>query len=283
MKISMLLIALALSRICCAQFVEEAQVEIYPIQIGWDKTTVLVFPFEVVSADFGSPAVLSQKDIAAPNVLKLKAGQRHFASTSMYVITTEGKLYPFSVGYTEYPDARPIDMGRQREVEHAKVMLKESSINPADLAAVLDEMSQRIPSEISWGKRSGLVRLGLGELVEKDGVLFFQLAVENKSWVDYLPEKWKFAIQDKRQAKRTAIRQLTMEPVSFTTFKGVGGKSGGVAVFAFPRFTISDAKEFSIQLFEKNGDRNPVLSISGKELLQSDPILISNHNLNNHD
>lgn len=283
MKISMLLIALALSRICCAQFVKEAQLDTYPLHIGWDKTTVLVFPFEVVSADFGSSAVLSQKDKAAPNVLKLKAAQRHFASTSMYVITTEGKLYPFTVGFTEYPDARPIDMGIQKEVEHAKVILKGSSMNPALISAVLDEMLQRIPSELSWGKKRGMIRLGLGELIEKDGILFFQLAVENKSWGDYLPEKWIFKVQDKRQAKRTAIRQLVMEPVAFTTFEGVGGKSSALGVFAFPKFTISDAKELTIQIFEKNGDRNPVLSISGKELLQADPILISNHNLNYHD
>ncbi|WP_057937931.1 DUF4138 domain-containing protein [Algoriphagus resistens] len=276
MRISMLLIAFALSRICCAQLVHEAQTETYPIQIGWDKTTVLVFPYEVVSADFGSPAVLSQKDKAAPNVLKLKAGVRHFASTSMYVITTEGKLYPFTVGFTEYPDARPIDMGKQQEVEYAKALLEGSVMNAADISAVINDLSQRTPDRLFWGKKRGMIRLGLGELVEKEGVLFLQLAVENESRVDYLPKKWLFTVQDKKQTKRTAIRELTMEPIAFSPFQGVGGKSAGLAVFAFPRFTISDAKELSIQIFESNGDRNPVVTLSGKKLLQVNPILISN-------
>ncbi|PZX59333.1 conjugative transposon TraN protein [Algoriphagus ratkowskyi] len=276
MRIPMLLIAFALSRICCAQLVNEAQTEMYPLQIGWDKTTVLVFPFEVVSADFGSPAVLSEKDKAAPNVLKLKAAQRYFSPTSMYVITAEGKLYPFTVGFTEYPDARPIDIGKQQEVEYAKALLDGSVMNAADISAVIEEMSQRIPHRFSWGKKSGMIRLSLGEIVEKDGLLFFQLAVENESWVDYLPQKWLFTIQDKRESKRTAIRQLTLEPISFSPFPGVEGKSAGLAVFAFPRFTIADAKELSIQIFESNGDRNPVVTLSGKKLLQVKPILISN-------
>ena len=72
------------------------------------------------------------------------------------------------------------------------------------------------------------------------------------------------------------LRILAMEPVPFTTFEGVGGKSSALGVFAFPKFTISDAKELTIQVFEKNGDRNPALSVSGKKLLQADPILISN-------
>jgi conjugative transposon TraN protein len=277
MRIPMLLIAFALSQICCAQIVKQAQMETYPIQIGWDKTTVLVFPYEVFSADFGSAAVLSEKDKVAPNVLKIKAAQRHFTRTSMYVITAEGKLYPFTVGYTEFPDARPIDMGKQQEVEHTEALLKGLKMNQADITAVLEKMSQRTPNELSWGKKRGMIRLGLGEVVEKDGLLFLQLAVENESGMDYLSENWLFTVQDKRQTKRTAIRQIVMEPVFFSSFQGVAGKSAALAVFAFPRFTISDSKELTIQLFETNGDRNPSLSVNGKKLLMAKPILISNH------
>jgi len=275
MRIPMLLIAFALSRICCAQLVNEAQTEMYPLQIGWDKTTVLIFPYEVVSADFGSPAVLSEKDKTASNVLKIKAAQRYFSPTSMYVITSEGKLYPFTVGFTEYPDARPIDIGKQQEIEYTKALLKGSVMSAADISDVIEEISQRTPDRLFWGKKKGMIRLGLGEIVEKDGLLFFQLAVENKSRVDYLPEKWLFTVQDKKQSKRTAVRELTMKPISFSPFQGVEGKSAGLAVFAFPRFTIADAKEFSIQVFETNGDRNPVVKLSGKKLLQVNPILIS--------
>ncbi|MBN3584832.1 DUF4138 domain-containing protein [Algoriphagus aestuarii] len=254
------------------------RLETYPIQIGWDKTTVLVFPHEVVSADFGSPAVLSEKDKIAPNVLKLKAGVRHFVPTSMYVITAAGKLYPFTVGFTEYPDERPIDMGKQSEVEYVTTRLKGTAMNAADVSSVINELTQRTPEKLVWGKRSGRIRLGLGEIVEKEGLLFFQLAVENESWVDYLAQKWQFTVQDKRQAKRTAIRRVELEPISFSPFPGAEGKSKGVIVFAFPRFTIADAKEFAIQVFETNGDRNPMVRLSGKKLLQVNPILISNHN-----
>ncbi|WP_192085671.1 DUF4138 domain-containing protein [Algoriphagus sp. Y33] len=113
-------------------------------------------------------------------------------------------------------------------------------------------------------------------MAEKGGLLFLLLAVDNNSTVDYLSENWNFTVQDKRQPKRTAIRSLGMDPVSSTSFDGVPGKSASMAVFAFPGFTISDAKKFKIQVFEKNGDRNPGLEISGRELLKAEPILISN-------
>ena len=278
MKIPMLVIAVVLSQICCAQIVEEAQIETYSIQIGWDKTTVLVFPYEVVSADFGSQAVLSEKDKIAPNVLKLKAGVRHFIPTSMYVITAAGKLYPFTVGFTEHPDERPIDMGKQEEVEFVNTRLKGTAMNAGEVSSVIHELTQSTPDRMVWGKRTGRIRLGLGEIVEKEGLLFFQLAVENESWVDYLAQKWQFTVQDKRRAKRTAIRRVELEPISFSPFPSAEGKSKGMVVFAFPRFTIADAKEFAIQVFETNGDRNPMVSLSGKKLLQVNPILISNYN-----
>jgi len=276
MRISMLLMALLLSKICCAQVVKEALVEAYPIEVGWDKTTVLVFPYEVASADFGTPALLSEKDRAAPNVLKLKAAQKHFQPTSMYVITAEGKLYPFSVTYTDFPDGRPVDIGMQKEVESAKALLSGSAGNPGEIASGLDRLWTETPKGFSWGKKQGKIRIGLGKVVEANGVIFFQLAIKNSSGLDYLPKSWEFTVRDKKQAKRTAVRNVSKEPVAFRIVEGVAGNSGKLVVFAFPTFTISDAKEFSIQVFEKNGDRNPVLSVSGKALLRAEPIFISN-------
>lgn len=278
MRIPLVWIAFLLSRISFAQINDEAKMATYPIQVGWDKTTVLVFPSEVSSADFGSSAVISQKDKAAPNVIKLKARERFFSSTSMYVITVDGKLYPFTVSYTDFPDVRPIDMGRQLNMGSSEALLKGLSMRPTSMNRILDELSHSGSGVKSWGKKQGQVRLGKGTMVEKNGMLFFQVVVDNWSGVYFLPDQWKFTVQDKNQSKRTAIRQLSIEPVAFSDFKGVLGKSTSLAVFAFPGFTISDAKELKVQVFEKKGDRNPEIFYSGKELLKVGKLITNNIN-----
>ncbi|MBB6324481.1 conjugative transposon TraN protein [Algoriphagus iocasae] len=274
MKTFMILIALGLSQICHAQFAQQARVKTYPLGIGWNKTTVLIFPAAVVSADFGNGAILAEKDPEAPHILKLKAGERYFPSTSMYVMTVDKELYPFTVSYTNYPDARPIKMAEQKNAEHTTVKLKGTGLTPGEVADFVGEAASREPGAIKWGKRQGKVRLGTGQVFQHEGVLFFQLAVENNSNIDFLTEKWEFFIRDKKQSRRTAVRRVPLEPVARKTAQGVGGKSGAIVVFAFSGFTISDAKIFEIRCFEKNGDRHSMLAIREKKILKADPIVL---------
>jgi len=276
MRILILLIALMLSRVCCAQLVQQTKLKPYSIQIGWNKTTVLVFPYEVVSADFGSSAILAEKDKASANVLKLKAGIQDFDQTSMYVITSDGKLYPFSVGYTDFPDESPINMKIKNEVKFLDAQIQGEGLNREEIDNVLDELLNCNASDLAWSKKEGEVRLGLGKVVAKDGWLFFQFSIENHSGLNYQIDQWSFTIEDKRQVKRTAARKIELEPGASRSLNGISSGTRGVLAFAFPVFTISDAKMLTVKVFEVNGDRNPEIKISGKNLLKAEVIHITN-------
>ncbi|WP_026968181.1 DUF4138 domain-containing protein [Algoriphagus terrigena] len=278
MRIALTLIAIVLSQLSHAQLIPEPRMPAYSISIGWDKTTVLVFPFEVVSADLGSASILAQKDPAAPNLLRLKAGKRDFVPTNLYVVTADEQLYPFEVSYSPDPDPRPIDMGLQRDYESAKAQLEGVSLNRHEMEMILDELSERTLQKANWGKKRGGVRIGIGEVYEKGGVLFLPIKIENSSQMDYVPRSWDFTIRDKKVLKRTTIRNVPVIPLALPEMDGVSGKSALIQVVALPRFTLSESKEFHIRLIEKNGDRNPDLSVSGKKFLRPRSIAISTLN-----
>lgn len=257
-----------------AQLVSTASVEAYPISIGWDRTTVLVFPYEVVSADFGSAAVLGEKDAAAPNVLKVKAGVRNFGPTSMYVITADEKLYPFEVCYLSDPDTRPIVMGIQNSMGAEKVQLEGLGANRREMEACLNELTSRETVNTAWGKRKLGIRLGLSDVFERDGMVFVRLRLENSSGMDYVFGKWGFGIRDKTELKRTAVRNIPLEPLASTAGEGVPGNSDQLLVFAFPRISLSGSMEFQARVTEKNGGRNMELSIPAKKFLRPYPFVM---------
>src|SRR5687768_2136525 len=75
----------------------------YPMGITYAKTTNLIFPYAIKSVDRGSPDVLAQMAKGVDNILLVKAGSKNFPETNLTVITTDGKLYSFLVGYTSQP------------------------------------------------------------------------------------------------------------------------------------------------------------------------------------
>ncbi len=257
-----------------AQLVSTASVEAYPISIGWDRTTVLVFPYEVVSADFGGAAVLGEKDAAAPNVLKVKAGVRNFGPTSMYVITADEKLYPFEVSYVPNPDIRPIVMGTRNSLGAGKVHLDGLGVNRQEMESYLNELSSRGLGKTAWGKKKLGIRLGLADVFERDGMVFVRLRVENSSGMDYVFGKWDFGIRDRTKLKRTAVRNIPLEPLASTHWEGVPGHSDCLLVFAFPRIALSDSMEFQARVSEKNGGRNAELSLPAKAFLNPRPFVM---------
>src|SRR4051794_40844033 len=75
----------------------------YPLQICYNKTTNLVFPYNVKSVDRGSADMLVQKAKYADTILQLKAASEGFKETNLSVVTSDGKLYSFLVQYAPSP------------------------------------------------------------------------------------------------------------------------------------------------------------------------------------
>src|SRR5690349_15869235 len=96
------------------------------LEVSFNKTTSIVFPFSITSVDRGSPDILAQKVNGVENVLQLKAGQKDFKETNLTVITADGKLHHFTVNYAEETIKQTITIADAESNENQLILVKDA-------------------------------------------------------------------------------------------------------------------------------------------------------------
>ncbi|GAB2632868.1 conjugative transposon protein TraN [Belliella aquatica] len=243
-----------------------------PLEVAWDKTTVLVLDGNILSVDRGSKALLAQKDAAASNILKLKGGKRYFENTNLHVVTDQGLVYKFEVQYSDYPMKTTYDL-----MQSEKLTLD----FPHDQADFLNCVNQIIGNPMRSIKKQRKHRMAyhLFGIYQKDGVLYFQLGLENQSNIPFEIEEINAVIRDKKQVKRTSVREdfIPQRYEYLQQGSNLSSKDTKVMVLAYPQFTIADKKQLHLLLHEEKGDRNMSLKIKGKRLLKAKRLYDINH------
>lgn len=243
------------------------------VQLTTNKTTTLVFPAAVKPADLGSKDILAQKAADNENILFLKAAKADFPETNLTVITADGKLYSFTVLYDSMPAKTVYNITEPQAVNRSEVMFGTGRMNPASIERCSKRLlrAKRLVHGVADDK--GDVRAVVSGVYIKDNTLFFQLAFENTSAINYDIDFIRFSIQDNKVAKRTATQQVEMKPVCTAgNSKRVRANTSSVAVFAFEKFTIPDAKSFIIQVGELNGGRQLQLRVKNNKIINAVPL-----------
>ncbi|MET3876484.1 conjugative transposon protein TraN [Chitinophaga sp. OAE865] len=239
----------------------------FPLELSWHKTQLLIFPEPIKHADRGDSYVLAETFKAADNILKVKAGKKNFEESNLQVVTNGGKVYCFTVTYRDGISAQPIDMGKVRP--YAPITFRGLSLNSKEIEDYAKKIVGNMPF-LSGGKFS---RYGMEFSTEgiyiKNDVLFFQFHLHNDTHIGFESSSVRFFIRDRKKAKRTAVQDKEVEPL-FVLQSGIpeSGK-GQTIIAAFPRFTIAEGKLFTIEIMEKDGDRNPTNHIKQKKLLKA--------------
>ena len=102
-----------------------------------------------------------------------------------------------------------------------------------------------------------------------DATMWFNMAISNKSLIDYTPEIIRFYIRDRRLSSRTAIQENRLEPLyAHPPFKVKGNESMNF-VYGFSAFTIPKDKELVIQVTELNGSRFLALHVKSRTILKA--------------
>ncbi|EOZ98934.1 Conjugative transposon protein TraN [Indibacter alkaliphilus LW1] len=237
------------------------------LQVGWDKTTVLIFPFEIMSVDRGSKALMAQKDAVAHNVLKLKAGQRHFPGTNLHVMTADGAIFYFEVSYHDTPAETSINIQEGDRVSFQR--LAKGFPKSHEIEAVAEALKSERPFMRKKHKHLGL-KLMLRSIYAQDGLMYFRMQLKNRSNIPFDPILDISRVQDKKLAKRTSVREIEKTPVKVFHEKDADGLKGPMElVLVYPEFTIADDKYLHIGFAESMGDRNIALKIKGKQLLKA--------------
>lgn len=236
--------------------------------ISYDKTSNLIFPFPIISVDRGSASVLAQKAKGADNILQVKAGKINFPQTNLSVITSDARLYSFLVDYADYPSMLNVRFYRDTQSASAPVRLSDIPLNE-QLFNCIEDSVKKAPLFLHYSSLEQKIKLRLRSLYIAENVMWFNLQLKNKSLIDYTPDYIRVFVRDKKRAKRTAIQEKELIPISVNPSILVKGKSANNVVIAFPSFTIPKNQQLVIQVGEKNGGRSLLLTLSHNAILRA--------------
>lgn len=231
------------------------------LQIGYSKTTSIVFPYPIKSIDKGSADVLVQKAKGVENILLVKAARQYFFQTNLTVVTSDAKLYVFVLNYNE--DCPDLNIKAENAAAASKDVL--FTLENENQKKIEQSASLALSKKI---KTSGLkkakfqIKLEVSGIFIHEDVLYLRVVFENKSKISYDIDQLRFFIRDQRKSKRTASQEIEIQPLYCTSSIAViPDKSEVVKVFALEKFTIPDNKLLTLQLLEKNGGRHLEASI----------------------
>ncbi|MGI8582346.1 MAG: conjugative transposon protein TraN [Chitinophagaceae bacterium] len=245
-------------------FSNSSYIKSYCLDITENKTTNLIFPAAIKSVDRGSKDILAQKAGGIENILRVKADVKNFPETNLTVITADGKLYSFVVGYNPQPAYQSIN------IEISPVIYSVPEINRSELAEYCLSIIDSPQNIHSLTDTHAKVSLGLNSLYNKDDVLFFRLALINRTGINYDIDQFRFYIRDKQKAKRTATQEIEIKPlyISGDTIT-IKGHTHQTWVVALTKFTIPDGKYLAIEVMEKNGGRSLFIKVKNRHIMKS--------------
>ncbi len=240
------------------------------IEVTFNKTSTIIFPTAITAVDRGSKDILAQKAKGAGNVLQLKAARENFQETNLTVITGDGRIHQFTINYCKEPVSLVVETDGRQADSSPPVVLFETAMTESELEGYSENVvhTKRNIRFIREDKHK--ISLALMGIYIQHNVIFYHLQIENKSNIGYDVEFLRFYIKDKSNARRTASQEVNVIP-SFTygDDKTIPGKSTINVVYALEKFTIPDAKNLVIEMFEKKGGRHLNLSIKNKTIVNA--------------
>ncbi len=255
----------------------------YGLEVGFDKTTHLLFPAAVRYVDLGSDWLVAGVADDAVNVLRVKAAARGFAGeTNLSVVCEDGAFYSFNVRYAEEPRKLSVEMrdflsgelfgGGRLPSNRAEVRLRELGRNGPSLVGLIlrtiHERNERAVRHV--GAKAFGMRLRLRGLYAHGGLLYFHLRVDNETRLPFEVDFVSFRVVDRVVARRVAMQEVALSPLrSYGGSLRVEGRSTVRMVLAFDQFSLSEDKQLEVGLYERNGGRRLVFHLQAEDLLRA--------------
>jgi conjugative transposon TraN protein len=247
---------------------KHSTIESSDIQIGYSKTTSIVFPYAIKSVDRGSQEVLIQKAKGVDNILLIKAAQPNFAQTNLTVVTADGKLYSYILNYDESCPVLNIVEDNSKG-SNQEILFSSENENQKQIQEYASLALSKKKKLSGLNEDRFYIRLGVNGIFIHGDVIYFRAILNNASRINYDIDQLRFFIRDQKKSKRTASQEIEILPLFATTnVKTIPDESEVIVVFALPKFTIPEKKYFAIQLIEKNGGRDIELDVKNRELDQ---------------
>ncbi len=252
----------------------------YGLEVGFGKTTHILFPAAVRYVDLGSTDIIAGQAEDAVNVLRVKSSVRGFAGeTNLSVVCEDGAFYSFNVRYAEEPRKLSVEMqdflssslsgGGRLPSNRMEVRLRElGRESPTLVGLIMRTIHQNDRRTVKHlGARQFGLRLLLRGLYAHNGLLYFHLRLDNSTHAPYDIDLISFRVIDRVVAKRVATQELSLQPLRmYNGVLRVEGKSTVRTVLAFDQFTLADGKQLEISLYERGGGRRLAFLVQQEDL-----------------
>ena len=252
----------------------------YAIQVSANKTTHIIFPYDIRYADLGSKDIAGEAVEKAGNVFRLKARESNpFMETNLTVITSDGRLFSFVVSYRDQPDAVTYDLSKQLLDGDVSKSAKLSSGSQARLADNLNrqgELAMHSRRKIRHiGFKTQGVNLYLRNILYKDDVMYVVLGMENTSKLDYDIDYLRtYVMQMKKAGESSATQDVPVDPIKvFDASEMVIPRRNELTkVIAIERLTLEKDRRLVVQVGEESGGRQLAIQIGPEELATARPL-----------
>ncbi|MCW4470231.1 conjugative transposon protein TraN [Flavobacterium sp. MFBS3-15] len=255
------------------------KVEPYAIEVTYEKTSHIIFPSGIRYVDMGSDNIVAGKAEDADNVLRVKAAVAGFPTECNFsVITEDGQFYSFDVCYSDHPVILGHNLSKgmrsSSRKEAADIRFESLGTTPATLTGLLMEALYNKNARQLKAKSEGYgITFSLRGIYIHGGKYYFHIQTENTTHVPFTPDFIRFAIVDRKVAKRTVVQERTLEPLRlYKPLLTVEGHSKERNVYLLDVFTLTKGQVLEIEMVEKNGGRGQRLKVRNADLLKAEPL-----------
>jgi conjugative transposon TraN protein len=245
----------------------------YKLTVGYNTTTVLIFPAPVKQADRGYKDLIAQKQPGVENVLKIKGARRDFLPTNLHVFTGDGRLYAFDVIYASEPtqttfDLTKLDSVAKQDDPQGIIEFSRKEIDNEQLVKSVEKVRGAKPF-LSGRINEYRMKLGLQSIYLSGNILLFGFEITNRSNLPYNIDFTRLYIRDKQKIKRSSLQEREIIPLYKDTVTSVAGETTVKWVVAVPKFTIPDNRQFVFEMYERNGGRHLNLKVKNRQLFEA--------------
>ncbi|QQL49959.1 DUF4138 domain-containing protein [Mucilaginibacter ginkgonis] len=237
------------------------------VYVSQDKVTALFFdhPVRLVS----NPQQAVSIDEKEPGLLTIRAvAPLTHPATIVINNARDNEVYHLPVVYSFGRAGRSMYIhGSKRQDLRRKTA---TSLNAA-LASVLLTGGR---SDVAGHKREGKIKAWVNKVSIAGNKLYFRLDVRNKSNLPYDIDFIRFYIRDKKTVARVATHEQEVVPLFKTTSlsSGISPHGESAYAFGFPRFPISGDQLFSVEIYERHGNRNLVIELDNGDFDDARPL-----------
>jgi len=241
------------------------------ITIHENKATHLVCPDRVSYLQVGDPTlILAEVVPELPNLIRLKAAEP-FDGESSLTIVCQGRICTLV-----------LESGVSDQITYQLDSFTSEKAGGSTSGLMPNYVLKELSEQILWKRKIQVrgvkqkkdgIKIQLKTITQKNGFLFFEVRVTNKTNLAYRVDRFHWWIDDKRQFKATNTQEFQVEPsYRHHEIKVVPGYTSVREVFVLPNLVLPGKRVLRLEMIEKalgNTGRRLTLEIGNKDILKA--------------